>query len=240
MSITWLAATTQSRFPPVEQATEHGLLAAGGDLSAARLLEAYCHGIFPWFNRNDPILWWCPDPRMVLHTAEVHISKSLKRQLRKQVFTVTLDQAFEQVMHACSAPRANQPTDPDNRTWIHEDMIQAYNELHRLGYAHSVECWQQGRLVGGLYGVAIGKTFFGESMFSFVTDSSKIALVALCQQLARWDMPLIDCQIYSDHLARMGAVEMGRTEFLQQLGPLCQQTAVPSPWQIDNDLPVCP
>ncbi|MCX4193255.1 leucyl/phenylalanyl-tRNA--protein transferase [Methylophaga sp. OBS1] len=238
MSITWLAATTQSRFPPVEQATEHGLLAAGGDLSAERLLDAYRHGIFPWFNKNDPILWWCPDPRMVLYTNRVHISKSLKRQLRKQDITVTLDTAFEQVMHACSAPRANQPLDPDNRTWIHEEMIKAYSELHSLGYAHSVECWQQNRLVGGLYGVAIGKAFFGESMFSFVTDSSKIALVALCQQLKRWDMPVIDCQIYSDHLARMGAEEIPREVFLGQLQQLCYQPAVSSPWHIDPDLPL--
>lgn len=238
MSITWLAATTQSRFPPVEQATEHGLLAAGGDLSAERLLDAYRHGIFPWFNKNDPILWWCPDPRMVLYTDRVHISKSLKRQLRKQEITVTLDKAFEQVMHACSAPRANQPLDPDNRTWIHEEMIKAYSELHSLGYAHSVECWQQNRLVGGLYGVAIGKAFFGESMFSFVTDSSKIALVALCQQLKRWDMPVIDCQIYSDHLARMGAEEIPRQVFLGQLQQLCDQPGVSSPWHIDPDLPL--
>lgn len=238
MSITWLAATSQSRFPPVEQATEHGLLAAGGDLSAERLLDAYKHGIFPWFNKNDPILWWCPDPRMVLFTDRVHISKSLKRQLRKQEMSVTFDQAFERVMHACSAPRANQPTDPDNRTWIHEEMIKAYNELHALGYAHSVECWQQNRLVGGLYGVAIGKAFFGESMFSFVTDSSKIALVTLCQQLARWDMPLIDCQIYSDHLARMGAEEIPRQQFIGQLQQLCHQPGVSAPWKIDPDLPL--
>lgn len=238
MSITWLAATSQSRFPPVEQATEHGLLAAGGDLSAERLLDAYRHGIFPWFNKNDPILWWCPNPRMVLYTNSVHISKSLKRQLRKQEITVTFDQAFERVMDACSAPRENQPTDPDNRTWIHAEMIKAYNELHTLGYAHSVECWQQNRLVGGLYGVAIGKAFFGESMFSFVTDSSKIALVTLCQQLDRWDMPLIDCQIYSDHLARMGAEEIDREKFSGHLQQLCHQPGPNSPWKIDPDLPL--
>ena len=237
MSITWLAATTRSRFPPVEQATEHGLLAAGGDLSAERLLDAYQHGIFPWFNKNDPILWWCPDPRMVLHTDQVHISKSLKRQLRKNTFNVTLDQAFEEVMHACSAPRANQPTDPDNRTWIHDEMIMAYNELHRLGYAHSVEVWQQNRLVGGLYGVAMGKAFFGESMFSFVPDSSKVALIALCQQLQRWDMPMIDCQIYSDHLSRMGGEEIPRAEFIKRLDKLCSVKVSPSQWQLDADLP---
>ena len=237
MSITWLAATTHSRVPPVEQATEHGLLAAGGDLSAQRLLDAYQHGIFPWFNKNDPILWWCPDPRMVLFTDEVRISKSLNKTLRKKNFTVTFDQAFEEVMQACSAPRANQPTDPDNRTWIHDDMIEAYKELHRLGYAHSVECWQQNKLVGGLYGVAIGKAFFGESMFSFVTDSSKVALVTLCQQLHRWGVPLIDCQIYSDHLSSMGAAEIPRALFIEHLQLLCKDTVLPAaPWQIDNDL----
>ena len=240
MSITWLAATTHSRFPPVEQATEHGLLAAGGDLSAQRLLDAYRHGIFPWFNKNDPILWWCPDPRMILRTDQVNISKSLKKTLKRQTFRVTFDQAFEKVMQACSAPRANQPTDPDNRTWIHEEIIKAYNELHHLGYAHSVECWQQNQLVGGLYGVAIGKAFFGESMFSFATDSSKVALVTLSQQLHRWDMPLIDCQIYSDHLASMGAAEIPRSKFIKELQVLCDDPSPPAPWHIDPDLPVAP
>jgi leucyl/phenylalanyl-tRNA--protein transferase len=173
-----------------------------------------------------------------LFTDAVKVSKSLNKSLRKQAFTVTFDQAFEKVMNACSAPRANQPTDPDNRTWIHEEIISAYNELHRLGYAHSVECWQQNKLVGGLYGVAIGKAFFGESMFSFVTDSSKVALVALCQQLQRWGVPLIDCQIYSDHLASMGAVEIPRDLFVQQLQQVCDQPDLPAPWQLDADLPV--
>lgn len=237
MSITWLAATNPDRFPPAEQATEHGLLAAGGDLSAQRLLDAYQHGIFPWFNKNDPILWWCPDPRMVLFADEIRISKSLNKLLRKRSFSVTFDSAFESVMQACSAPRSNQPEDPDNRTWIHEDIIKAYQQLHRLGYAHSVECWQDDKLVGGLYGIAIGKAFFGESMFSFVTDSSKIALVALCQQLQRWNMPLIDCQIYSDHLASMGAIEISRRDFTDELKVLCESAAVGS-WQIDDDLPL--
>lgn len=240
MSITWLAASPKSHFPPVEQATEHGLLAAGGDLSTERLLEAYRHGIFPWFNKNDPILWWSPDPRMVLRTDKVHISKSLKREIRKRQLRITFDQAFDQVIQACSAPRTGQPLEPDNHTWIHEDMIKAYKALHTLGYAHSVECWQQNRLVGGLYGVAIGKAFFGESMFSFVPNSSKMALVALCQQLERWGMPLIDCQIYSDHLARMGAEEMARKQFIEQLQQLCHQPGIPLPWQIEPDLPLSP
>lgn len=237
MSITWLTASPESIFPPVEKATEHGLLAAGGDLSATRLLKAYQHGIFPWFNKNDPILWWCPDPRMVLFTDKVHISKSLNKVIRKGVFKVTIDQAFGQVMKACSAPRQNQPTDPDNRTWIHSNMIDAYTDLHHQGYAHSIECWQDDRLVGGLYGVSIGKAFFGESMFSFVPDSSKVALIALCQQLQRWDMPMIDCQIYSDHLSRMGAEEISRTLFIKKLSPLCADETPPKQWQLDTDLP---
>lgn len=237
MSITWLAADSQSHFPPVEKATDHGLLAAGGDLSPARLLDAYQRGIFPWFNKNDPILWWCPDPRMVLFTDDVHISKSLNKILRKGQFTVTMDRAFEQVMKACSAPRQNQPTDPENRTWIHNNMIEAYTDLHHQGYAHSIECWKDNELVGGLYGVSVGKAFFGESMFSFVPDSSKVALIALCQQLQRWDMPMIDCQIYSDHLSRMGGEEIPRAEFIKRLDKLCSVKVSPSQWQLDADLP---
>jgi len=240
MAITWLATTKESRFPPVESATKQGLLAAGGDLSAERLLDAYTNGIFPWFNKNDPILWWSPDPRMVLHPDSIKISRSLKKTLKNRSLTVTLDQAFMAVMTACAAPRAKQDTDPENSTWIHDAMLAAYNELHQLGYAHSVECWQEGKLVGGLYGVAIGKVFFGESMFSFVRDGSKIALVALCQQLQRWQFPLIDCQIYSDHLASMGAIEIPRTEFVRQLGLFCPQAQLRPQWSLDEDLPLVP
>lgn len=237
MSILWLSGDTNSRFPPVEQAFEDGLLAAGGDLSSQRILSAYRQGIFPWFNQNDPILWWSPNPRMVLFTDQIKISKSLKKTLRTTNITVTMDHAYNQVMRFCSAPRVRQSVNTEASTWIHPEMIDAYTKLHQLGYGHSVECWQNDKLVGGLYGIAIGNIFFGESMFSQIRDSSKIALVALCQQLNRWGFPLIDCQVYSEHLANLGAVELPRKEFIAQLKTLCQQHAVTSPWQLDLDLP---
>ena len=240
MSITWLEASSNSSFPPVEQAFDDGLLAAGGDLSTDRLLGAYRHGIFPWFNKNDPILWWSPDPRMVLFTDQVRISKSLKKTIRTTDIRISIDQAFNQVMSACSEPRPNQPLDPENSSWIHPQMISAYTSLHQQGYAHSIECWQQDELIGGLYGVAIGKAFFGESMFSTVRDSSKIALVALCQQLNRWGFPMIDCQVHSDHLASLGAEEISRHDFISRLNKLCPKDQELKTWQLDKDLPEIP
>lgn len=236
MAISWLAPTAEIRFPPLEHATEHGLLAAGGDLSVARLLAAYRLGIFPWFNRQDPILWWSPDPRMVLATGQLKISKSLNKTLRRGDFQVTFDTAFTDVILACASPRHTQSDKPHD-TWIHDDMIAAYQQLHQQGYAHSVECWQQEKLVGGLYGVAIGKMFFGESMFSFVTDSSKVALVSLAQQLQRWQFPLIDCQVHSDHLARLGAKILPRNDFIRIMQPLSDKEQSPGHWQLDADLP---
>lgn len=236
MSITWLDPNQIELFPTLSEANEDGLLAAGGDLSSERLVAAYRRGIFPWFNKHDPILWWSPNPRMVLFTDEVKISKSLNKTLRQTEIKVSFDQAFSDVVNACAAPRASQSLDPENSTWIHPDMKLAYQLLHEAGHAHSVECWKNGELVGGLYGVAIGKMFFGESMFSRVRDSSKIALVSLCQQLQRWDYPMIDCQIYSDHLASLGACEIDRSEFCQILDNVCEQVAH-SPWQLDDDLP---
>jgi leucyl/phenylalanyl-tRNA--protein transferase len=229
-------------FPPVSEAFEDGLLAAGGDLSTTRVLNAYRQGIFPWFNKNDPILWWSPDPRLVLWTDKIKLSKSLKKTIRTSLVTVTFDKAFDEVIKACSMPR-QQGDDPENCTWIHPDMIATYNKLHQQGHAHSVECWLDGQLVGGLYGVAIGQTFFGESMFSTVTDSSKLALVALCQQFQRWGIPLVDCQVYSEHLASLGAEEMPRTDFIEQLAKLCTQSPKRSDvslWQLDPDLPCLP
>tara|TARA_R110002050_G_scaffold9504_1_gene33057 strand:+ start:202040 stop:202768 length:729 start_codon:yes stop_codon:yes gene_type:complete len=239
MSITWLHSGDDGLFPPVNQAFDDGLLAAGGDLSSTRLLSAYRQGIFPWFNQNDPILWWSPDPRLILWTDQIKLSKSLKKTIRTTSMTVSFDRAFNQVITACSLPR-QEGTDPENSTWIHPDMIAAYNELHQQGHAHSVECWLDGQLVGGLYGIAIGQAFFGESMFSTVTDSSKLALVALCQQLQRWEFPLIDCQIHSEHLASMGAEQMSRNHFIEQLDRLCgqnQQISRSDLWQLDPDLP---
>tara|TARA_R110002049_G_scaffold117067_4_gene270035 strand:- start:5638 stop:6366 length:729 start_codon:yes stop_codon:yes gene_type:complete len=239
MSITWLPQIDDGIFPPVSEAFDDGLLAAGGDLSTTRLLNAYRRGIFPWFNINDPILWWSPDPRLVLWTDQIKLSKSLKKTIRTTLMSVTFDQAFNQVITACSLPR-QEGIDLENSTWIHPDMITAYNELHQQGHAHSVECWLDGQLVGGLYGIAIGKTFFGESMFSTVTDSSKLALVALCQQLQRWGFPLIDCQVYSAHLASLGAEEISRSDFIELIDKFCSQSSLISSadlWRLDPDLP---
>ena len=225
MALTWLDEASDSPFPPLNQALDDGLLAVGGDLSTQRLLNAYRNGIFPWFNEHDPILWWAPDPRMVLFTDQIKISKSLKKTLNNTDLSITMDHAFSEVMSACSAPRKNANGDTESGTWIHPEMIEAYTELHKQGIAHSIECWQNGKLVGGLYGIAIGHVFFGESMFSAVRDSSKIALVTLCRQLERWGFPLIDCQIYSEHLASMGAIEIERKQFTCYLDKFCPKTA---------------
>jgi leucyl/phenylalanyl-tRNA--protein transferase len=237
--IPWLANDTP--FPPVERAlgVPNGLLAAGGDLSVARLLEAYRNGIFPWFNPGEPILWWSPDPRMVLIPGEFRISRSFAKTLRNSEYEVHCDTAFEQVMRGCAAPRGAQ-----SGTWVSEDMIAAYCALHRLGYAHSVETWVDGRLAGGLYGVSIGRMFYGESMFSDVSNASKIALAHLARQLERWQFGMIDCQMNTPHLATLGAREIPRREFIASLKELihCAPTdeksspGHPSDWQFDRDL----
>lgn len=204
-------------FPPVENAlTEpNGLLAVGGDLSPQRLLAAYRKGIFPWFNEDDPILWWSPDPRMVLIPAELKISRSLRKTLKKDHYQICTDRSFTQVMEACAALREGQAG-----TWIHPQMIAAYSALHEMGLAHSVETWIDGELVGGLYGVALGKVFFGESMFSRQPDASKIAFVHLVKQLQYREYGMIDCQVRTSHLASLGAREISRTEFSQKLDAL--------------------
>jgi leucyl/phenylalanyl-tRNA---protein transferase len=202
------------RFPPVEEASHEGLLAIGGDLRPERLLEAYRNGIFPWYNDDQPILWWSPDPRAVLFPEKLHVPRSLKKQLRPRVFTVTLDTCFRQIMEQCAGPR---PQYPGGGTWITDDMLDAYTRLHKLGYAHSIETWQEGCLVGGLYGVAIGGAFFAESMFTRVDDASKVALVRLVQQLQAWNFRLIDCQQSSPHVRRFGAEEIPRSDFIDQL-----------------------
>ncbi len=219
-------------FPPVERALHepNGLLAIGGDLSPARLLDAYRHGIFPWFNAGDPILWWSPDPRMVLLPRELKIARSLRKTLARKNFEVRADSAFEQVMRACAAPRRGQPG-----TWIHETMIASYSELHRMGYAHSVETWMEGELAGGLYGIAIGRMFYGESMFSNRTDASKIALAHLAAQLTRWNFGMIDCQMNTPHLASLGAREIPRANFIQRMQELIHY-ADRSPWEFEHDL----
>jgi leucyl/phenylalanyl-tRNA--protein transferase len=236
MPLTWLATSPNSPFPALEKALDDGLLAVGGDLSSHRLMNAYRHGIFPWFNEYDPILWWAPDPRMVLFTDQIKVSKSLQKSIRKSQLTITMDKAFGNVMAACAIPRKNKEGDIEAGTWIHPEMITAYTELHQQGIAHSIECWHKGELVGGLYGLAIGKIFFGESMFSRRADSSKIALVSLCRQLQRWGFPLIDCQVYSKHLASMGAKEVDRQLFINYLNDYCPQSQIDIKWALDADL----
>ena len=225
--IPWLGP--DSRFPPVEQATTdpNGLLAAGGDLSVARLVEAYGRGIFPWFNENQPILWWSPDPRMVLFPAELKVSRSLARTLRNSRFEVRADTAFRDVIQRCRLSRRDQAG-----TWISAPMVEAYCELHRAGIAHSVETWLDAELVGGLYGVALGRAFFGESMFANVTDASKVALVTLVRQLERWGFEMVDCQMNTAHLASFGAREIPRAEFTRRLRELIHYPSVPAPWQL--------
>lgn len=219
-------------FPPVSQALAdpNGLLAAGGDLSAPRLLSAYRHGIFPWFGADDPILWWSPNPRMVLTPSEVNLSKSLRKTLRRGLFDVRTDTVFERVMRECATPR-----DEAGGTWVTEEMIAAYCELHRLGYAHSVEVWMDGELVGGLYGVAIGRMFYGESMFSRRTDASKIAFAHTSRQLERWGFGMIDCQMYTPHLASLGAREIPRGEFIARLQDLINCAPL-THFRFDTDL----
>jgi leucyl/phenylalanyl-tRNA--protein transferase len=209
----------------------NGLLAAGGDLSPERLIDAYAHGIFPWFGDDDPVLWWSPDPRMVLFTSEVHVSKSLRKRIRSGRMRVTLDSCFARVMEGCAAPRPGQ-----EGTWITDEMKEAYIRLFELGLAHSVEVWEDEQIVGGLYGVTLGRMFFGESMFSRVADASKVALVTLVRQIERWGFRCIDCQMSTNHLSSLGAREIPRSAFLREIRPLMRQSAVPSPWTLDADL----
>ncbi len=226
----WL--TPNSFFPPLEDALvePNGLLAASGDLSPGRLIEAYRSGIFPWFNENEPILWWSPDPRMVLFPSELRISRSLNKILRNSNYEVRVDSAFSQVIQACAAPRKGQ-----SGTWIHSDMVSAYTELHEMGLAHSVETWVGGELIGGLYGIAQGKMFFGESMFSRIHDASKIAFVHLVKQLEQWNFNMIDCQMRTAHLASFGAREIPRKEFSQRLKELVNYPNQIEKWQFDNE-----
>jgi leucyl/phenylalanyl-tRNA--protein transferase len=218
-------------FPPVEHALDNpeGLLAAGGSLTMKRLVEAYRCGIFPWFNEGDPILWWSPDPRTVLRPANVHVSHSLKKRLKKGEYYVTLDRAFARVLDGCAAPRPG-----DSGTWLSAAMRRAYTSLHNARLAHSVEVWMDGELAGGIYGVAIGRMFFGESMFARRTDASKIGIVTLAAQLDRWEFPLIDCQLETTHLMSLGAEHLPRRRFVAEIAHLVKQPA--PPWSLDEDL----
>lgn len=229
--IPWL--DSHSPFPPLETALgdPNGLLAAGGDLSLPRMLAAYRRGIFPWFNPGEPILWWSPDPRMVLFPDEFKVSRSLKKRLLRADYEVRVDTAFTRVMRACAEPR-----EAGGGTWIGEPMISAYTALHEAGYAHSFETWMVGtdgeELVGGLYGVALGQAFFGESMFTRKTDASKIALAHLVAFLKRHDFSVIDCQMKTSHLASLGARTIPRREFARLLASATPRPGLPGVWEL--------
>jgi leucyl/phenylalanyl-tRNA--protein transferase len=217
-------------FPPPHKAIKEGLLAVGGDLCLERLLLAYSLGIFPWYSEEDPILWWSPDPRLVLYPNRFHASRSLKKQLRSGTFEVTADTAFEAVMKGCADHRGK----GHEGTWIVPDVIDAYCELHDAGFAHSVETWKEGRLVGGLYGVSLGGVFFGESMFKRVSNASKIALATAVEHLQATGFDLIDCQVTTTHLIQMGAQEIPRPLFLRQLRQSIKRPTMRGKWQFER------
>ena len=225
--IPWLEHHTP--FPPVERALRHpnGLLAAGADLSAERILAAYRRGIFPWFSDGEPVLWWSPDPRMVLVPAELKVSRSLAKSVRNRGYELRIDTAFGEVLEGCAGPRRGA-----QGTWLVPAMREAYTRLHRMGYAHSFETWQDGVLVGGLYGLAIGRMFYGESMFSRATDASKVALVGLARELEARGFPLIDCQMNTAHLASLGGREIARADFLRRLDALVNYAHPPGRWEV--------
>lgn len=251
MSLYWIPPTDKTcQFPPVEDALQepNGLLAAGGDLSPARLINAYRSGIFPWYNAGEPILWWSPNPRTVIFPAHLKVSRSLHRTLRRGELRVTLDTQFRQVIEACAAPRRNAqerpPHKPESGTWISTEIIDAYCRLHEMGVAHSVEVWKGYELVGGVYGLALGRVFFGESMFSRVSDASKVGLVHLVRQLERWGYTVIDGQVSSPHLYTLGAEDISRATFITLLQEAINTTrgdvrvppTQPGPWKLDADL----
>lgn len=216
-------------FPPPEAATEEGIVAVGGDVSPERLILAYGQGIFPWPVRGLPLLWFSPDPRFVLTPHSAHLSRSLRKRMRKDDYEVKADTAFDAVMAECAAsPRPGQ-----DGTWITHQLRGGYARLHRLGYAHSIEAWRDGRLAGGLYGVSLGRAFFGESMFAREPDASKTAFATLLGQLARWKFTLVDCQVYTDHLARFGAEHWPRERFLRSLRRALSVPTRKGPWQLE-------
>ena len=229
-----LSAGSTDPFPPVEDALDdpHGLLAAGGDLSPGRLLNAYAHGIFPWFSDGDPILWWAPDPRAVFATDEVHGSTKLRRWLRQSEWTIRADTNFARVIGECAALRKGQ-----DGTWITQSIQQAYGHLHELGFAHSVEVYDGNELVGGIYGIALGRMCFGESMFSRATNGSKVALVALCRMLHANGFPLLDAQIANPHTRSMGTIEMRRVDFVTHLAEHVSMPGLTGSWQSTWPIP---
>lgn len=218
-------------FPDAEEADEDGLLAVGGDLSPERLVLAYSSGIFPWYDEGLPILWHSPDPRYVILADRLHVPRSLAKQLRRSRYEIRLDERFSDVIRACArAPRPGQ-----SGTWITEDMIRAYEALHALGLAHSAEAYEDGRLVGGLYGVSLGGAYFGESMYSEAPDASKAAFVTLVRQLARWDIDLVDCQVRTEHTERFGAESWSRSHYLEQLSTRLERPTRRGRWRLEPE-----
>jgi len=216
-------------FPSPHLASKEGLLAVGGDLTRSRLLLAYSLGIFPWYSENEPILWWSPDPRLVLYPDELKISRSLSKVIKKGAYTVTVDRAFEQVISECARVRLEN----QEGTWIVEEMVKAYCDLHESGFAHSVEAWEGDHLAGGLYGVSLGRSFFGESMFTRISNASKVAFVSLVQHLRSLDFALIDCQVTTGHLTRFGAREVSRARYLEELDKALRAPTLKGQWTLD-------
>jgi leucyl/phenylalanyl-tRNA--protein transferase len=221
--------TDRIGFPPPHLAEREGVLAVGGDLSEKRLLLAYKMGIFPWYSEDEPIIWWSPDPRLVLYPGEIRISTSMKKILKKEMFNITADRAFEAVVAECARVRLEN----GEGTWLVDEMAEAYCRLHHAGYAHSVEVWREGELAGGLYGVSLGRAFFGESMFTRVSNASKSALIKLARQLEQWRFHLIDCQVKTAHLMRFGAREVPRKVFLDQLQKSLKYKTLRGKWLFD-------
>lgn len=217
-------------FPPPDYADPSGLIAVGGDLSSERLLEAYRVGIFPWYSEDQPILWWSPDPRFVLELDHFKISRSLGKTLRRRVFHVSFDRVFDDVIAACAAV----PREGQSGTWITPEMQEAYIKLHGLGFAHSVEAWFEGKLVGGLYGVSLGKAFFGESMFHRKPDASKVALAILVEKLKKWGFHFIDSQMATEHMNRLGAAEIPRRIFLKRLQSALRHSTKRGKWHVED------
>jgi len=229
----WLDPNVRGVFPDVSEALTEpdGLLAIGGDLSMERLLAAYRHGIFPWYSYGQPILWWSPNPRTILCLTALRVSRSLRKALKRPDYEIRFDTAFAEVLKQCAQPRKD-----GLGTWITDEMHRAYVRLHRAGFAHSVEVWRDNELIGGLYGVALGKIFFGESMFSRQRDASKIAFVYLVRQLAKWRFALVDCQVYSEHLASLGAERIPRERFITYLDHYCDKPGHDGNWRCDLSL----
>lgn len=223
--------TPETQFPPLEDASEEGLVAVGGDITPVRVLSAYRQGIFPWYSDDQPVLWWSPEPRAVLYPEDIKISKSLGKTLRKGIFTVTADRSFSDVIQACGQPRKQSP---EGGTWITADMIETYTLLYHWGYGHSIEVWHEGNLAGGLYGLSLGGAFFGESMFSRKPDASKVALVFLAQYAMKHGIELIDCQLPTEHLSSMGAVNISRSKYMELLEKALRHKDRTRHWELET------